>query len=659
MGARDLMQLEAIVLYHRDGERQHEVRFLPGELNVITGISDTGKSAVVEIVDFCLGSDEHGVYAGRELDTIGWYGLRLRIDGQAVFVARQRPPRGQKSSDRATIIVGNEQAPAPVALEQTTNIDQVTAQVGQILGIHENRQDPPEGSTRDPVAAQLRHAMPYVLQPQRLIADPRYLFDGQENHFKAQHIRDTLPYFLGAVDQDALAQRRELRLRRTELRQAQAALNDAEQATAAVVTRARVLLADAQRHRLAPGEIEVDAIEVRRVLKAALAQQPEGLPAAAAVTADQIAVLQDRKNDQAVDLRELRAQRRTVVRRVQSAAAFAAEAGEQRARLMSLQLLPEADEIDRTCPLCGSDHNPVGVGPAELRHELQRLRTQTANLRAVEPALQASIDGLDGKIAELRGRLDETDRELQALVARDNAVQQARGRLEEQAYLRGRIAEFLNEHPAVDPEARAALQNAVTLAEARVTELEAVLSADTTRRRTENALSFIGTEMTAMAAELGLSYSGDGVELDPVALTVVARDPDGPLWLNKDIGSGGNWVGYHLVTLLALQRHFIGHQRPVPRMLLLDQPTQAFFPRNKREATDRQLSDLPDEDRQRVDQIFELLRATVRELEGTLQIIVMDHVEFDDAWFEHAVGDNRWRGGRGLVPDDWYADSSS
>ncbi|MFG2794015.1 DUF3732 domain-containing protein [Streptomyces sp. NPDC048419] len=33
---------------------------------------------------------------------------------------------------------------------------------------------------------------------------------------------------------------------------------------------------------------------------------------------------------------------------------------------------------------------------------------------------------------------------------------------------------------------------------------------------------------------------------------------------------GENWVGYHLVAHLALRRYFTLHQRPVPRMLLLD-----------------------------------------------------------------------------------------
>lgn len=649
------MQVAAIVLYHRDGIRRHELLFQPGRLNVVTGVSDTGKSAVLAIIDYCLGSDSHGVFKGRELETIGWYGLRLLIDDQPIFVARRRPPDGQKVSDHAMLIVGARGTPGPGEITQTTNIATVTAELGRMIGISENLQDPPEGSTREPVTAGLRHAVPYILQPQRLIADPKYLFDGQENSFKEQHIRDTLPYFLGAVDQDALAQRRALRTRRNELRAARAALADAEVATSAVSARSALLLKDAQANGLVADDIDVDAVDAREILRAAIEHPPT-----ASVTltgeAEQVVGMQEHKSELGDRIRELRAERRALVLRARLAADFATEAGEHKARLLSLNLLPTADAIDRTCPLCGSEHEKEAPAVDELRHELERVSAQTAVSMAVEPHLQAAIDELDTRIQELSGRLDEMDRELQVLVARNELARRTRSRSELQAYLRGRIGGFLEEHPAVDAAGRAGLHAAVDLAEGRVRELEEALSADTTRRRTENALSYVGTDMTEMAQRLNLSYSTDGVQLDPVALTVVARDRHGPVWLKDDIGSGKNWVGYHIVTLLALHRYFIEHHRPVPRMLLLDQPTQAFFPTNKRNDPERGLGDLPDEDQAQVARIFDLLRVTVEALAGQLQIIVMDHAEFDEDWFAEAVGDNTWRGGRGLVPGDWFVD---
>ncbi|MEV4422475.1 DUF3732 domain-containing protein [Patulibacter sp. NPDC049589] len=650
------MQIESIVLYHRDGERVHEVPFQMGAVNVITGVSDTGKSAVLEIIDYCLGSSTHGVYRGDELESIGWYGLRLMVDGTPVFVARERPPLGQASSDRATFIIGAGEIPPASAIKQTTNIGSVIQQLGSLLGMGENEQAPPEGSTRAAVTATLRHATSYTFQRQRLVADPKYLFDGQEDNFKELHIRDTLPYFLGAVDQDALAQRRQLRTRRAELKAAEARLADVDNETQATAQRALALLADAREHQLVERISEVPPEHLRRALAEAVEHVPATAPALTG-DAERIAALQDRKADGATELGELRAHRRAYVNRQRLARDLASESSEHRARLASLGLFPGNTGTGNgaECPLCGGTDHAHDPGPAQLRAELERASEQAAASVAVEPELQADIDALDVNIANLQGALDQTDREIQELVQRSAVARRTRGRLEQQAYVRGRITGFLEEHPPLNEGQRALLVTEAETARGRVEALEEALSADTTRTRTENALAYIGSDMTEMAKALRLSYAVDGVRLDPVSLTVVGRTPAGPVWLNRDIGSGKNWVGYHVVTLLALHKYFSNHRRPVPRLLILDQPTQAFFPKTKQDAPDRSLSDMKDEDQVQVGRIFDLIKRTVDELQGRLQVIIMDHAQLDTDWFAKAVGPHNWRGpGRGLVPTDWY-----
>jgi hypothetical protein len=221
------MQVRSIVLYHRDGMRMREVQFQLGKLNVVTGVSETGKSALIEIVDYCLGKDRHTVYSGPITDTVGWYGLRLSIGDQPVFVARKAPDADQQTSGEAVLLLGVDEAPAPGELEPNTNVDALTVRLGGLIGIEDNEQVPPEGATRNPIRATLRHALTYVFQRQRIIADPELLFPGQDDTFSKLATRDTLPYFLGAVDRDALAQRRELRLRRADLRRARENLDAA------------------------------------------------------------------------------------------------------------------------------------------------------------------------------------------------------------------------------------------------------------------------------------------------------------------------------------------------------------------------------------------------------------------------------------------------
>jgi DNA repair ATPase RecN len=74
------MQLLAIILYGALGE-QRVIRFRPGALNVVTGISATGKSALLDIVDFCLGRSTVTMAVGPITDRVAWYAVLVQLPG--------------------------------------------------------------------------------------------------------------------------------------------------------------------------------------------------------------------------------------------------------------------------------------------------------------------------------------------------------------------------------------------------------------------------------------------------------------------------------------------------------------------------------------------------------------------------------------------------
>jgi len=93
------MQLADLVIYGDRGQLRR-LEFERGALNVITGESQTGKSALIEAIRYCFGSEQLEVPQGVIHDAVAWYGLRLMLDdGSYAFVARPRPPSGQASSN--------------------------------------------------------------------------------------------------------------------------------------------------------------------------------------------------------------------------------------------------------------------------------------------------------------------------------------------------------------------------------------------------------------------------------------------------------------------------------------------------------------------------------------------------------------------------------
>jgi hypothetical protein len=194
-------------------------------------------------------------------------------------------------------------------------------------------------------------------------------------------------------------------------------------------------------------------------------------------------------------------------------------------------------------------------------------------------------------------------------------------------------------------------QHARLRTEQEVQHLAEALGSDAVRSRTTSLLRTVSRQMTAWAQALGLEHSADGAQIDLDRLTIVADTPQGPAYMDRgEIGSGMNWVGYHLTAYLALQQFFIEHDRPVPSFIVLDQPSQAFFPRDRESGGD--LSELADTDRENTRRLYELTHQVVGELGGRLQVVALDHADFEDPWFAESVV-QRWRGGEALIPPQW------
>ena len=124
------------------------------------------------------------------------------------------------------------------------------------------------------------------------------------------------------------------------------------------------------------------------------------------------------------------------------------------------------------------------------------------------------------------------------------------------------------------------------------------------------------------------------------------------------MGSGANWLGYHLAIHAALHSWFIQRKRPVPRFLFLDQPSQAYYPQDRdivsalEEDMDGSLNFLQEDDRTAVKRVFRWLYEVVNAHAPNLQIIVTDHADIAEEWFTNSVV-QRWRGDDKLIPQDW------
>jgi len=129
------MQILALAIYR--GAERRVVRFNSGRLNVITGWPGTGKSSLLEIVEYCLGRTK-ATFARGALDVVEWYGLLIEHEGTRVFVARPAPREGAASASAAMVQLVASDVAAPDELTTNADTDTLREQLTRLIGIEDN-----------------------------------------------------------------------------------------------------------------------------------------------------------------------------------------------------------------------------------------------------------------------------------------------------------------------------------------------------------------------------------------------------------------------------------------------------------------------------------------------------------------------------------------
>jgi hypothetical protein len=406
------------------------------------------------------------------------------------------------------------------------------------------------------------------------------------------------------------------------------------------------LVAEARRVGLiSQDSVVTDAQGIITLLQTAVVPRPMNLNVVDDATSD-LNQLEERRRRLRGDFQDVRDEIFEVERARRDASEFEAEAREQEARLSSIGLIRGAGLSANVCPLCDSHlAHPVPTVD-EIRQSLAGIETQLLSVRRDTPRLQERLGTLEARRAELEADLRLVQRQMPQRIADNERMRVQQNQFVEQARVSGRIAYYLESYRATEP--KSDFSQSIERLRAEIAELEQLLDDDTIESRLDTALNLIGQELTVYARELLLEHGANPLRLDVKRLTVIADTVDGPLALSQ-MGSGENWVGYHVATHLSLHKLLRLRNRPVPAFPMLDQPSQAHYPPEYDQ--NGLIEGLRDEDQAAVRRLFWLLSEYCAALAPRMQVIVSDHVELRDEWFHNAIVE-RWRDGIKLVPAD-------
>lgn len=645
-------QILDIVLYNYAGE-QRVLSLKPGKMNIITGASKRGKTALIEIIDYCIGSDDCGIPEGVIRKAVQWVGIRLKVTEGQVFIARKLPDPSAKSSSEVYYEVKKiVEIPEYSILKQTTNPQTLIALLTKHSGIGENRNVPPSGQTRSPLSANIKHALFFTFQQQSEVISNRYLFHKQGEPFIPQAIKDTLPYFLGAVTEDYVAKMEYLRELRHKLKGLERTLSEFESILGDGISRAHSLLSEAKDFGLfsepLPDKWE-DCIKALRSIQSKSFESEKEIE----IEGDAFKQLQTEREQLIQNLRRLKDELEAAKSLIFEKHDYSHETEEHTSRLQSIGLFTStSSDKPYVCPLCQSTLESRCLPQVkEIEDSIKIISEQVRSIDERSPKMQEITRIIEQRIEDTKLKLRQNREALDAIQVSNERLQGIHDRNAKRAHILGRVGLYLESLPPIEDSSD--LKREIQLLCEEISNLEDELSDEVIQDRIASIISIMSKDMSLWANKLQLEHSEYPLRLDLKQLTVVADTEGGPIPMFK-MGSGANWVGYHLITHFALHKWFVKKNRPVPRFLFIDQPSQVYFPADK--DVNGRMDGIENEDREAVARMYKLALEVVQELKGNLQIILTDHADINEKWFQDCVIE-RWRGKNKLVPEQWESDN--
>lgn len=193
-------QIEKVILWSKDAQKKPRIiKFELNKVNLITGSSKSGKSSLIPIIDYCLGSSKCSIPVNAIRDSTSWYGVQVKTESSRLLIARRDPGRQQSTTN--AFFIESENIEIPLFIERhTTNINNVKDRLNEISGVSNISFDFYDTGRLDKTRTSLRDLAAFNYQPQNIVANPNALFYKVDSFEHKSKLVTILPYVLGALN---------------------------------------------------------------------------------------------------------------------------------------------------------------------------------------------------------------------------------------------------------------------------------------------------------------------------------------------------------------------------------------------------------------------------------------------------------------------------
>lgn len=650
--------IDSVILWPKKNNFTYrKVDFVPDKVNIITGASRTGKSAIIPIIDYCLGSSKCTIPVDTIRNACAWFGVLFSLDTEKMLLCRKEP--GSKAVTGEMFILSDKEIEIPDTITANTNVTEVNNLLNELFQMSFLDLDP---TTKDFSARpSYRDFMAFVFQPQNIVANADVMFYKTDTMEHRQRLINIFPYALGAITPKVLAARQELEKLR---KQRERLLRDIESIKE---------VSEQWRHEVA-GWIsqakEMGLTDVSPNPDLPFEQQIQQLSSIVGKADIDSRITAENIKDMSAELVSLRSEESTISSKLFTLQKRHAEMLQLRKSMdqyqESLQIQIQRLEIsawlrslissDGTCPLCNHVHAGVSNELDALCNAISEIERSAGDMKTVPAAFEREMQVVEDEIALCSEQLAAVRGRIASESRRKTDAANKKFTLSEISRFLGRLEASLQTYERIGKNSE--LDARLSAVAARIVELSRIVDEADIKKKQDAAIKYINQKTSELVQQLDAEHPDDPVEFLIRDLTLKVKSTSGRddyLW---EIGSASNWLAYHVATTLAFQQFFQTRGSiSIPNFIIFDQPSQVYFPQLRKKAdeeTDEKV-DILDEDKLAVKKIFSAMSKYLQTTDHKVQIIVTEHAD-EDIWGDvqdtHLV--ERWRGNNTkLIPLEW------
>jgi len=638
--------IKEIIIFDKNGEK----RTVPLEqgVNIITGESKTGKSALVEIIDYCLCSTRCTIPKGKITDFSYLYTLVMDINEHTYIIARQNWNNGGKMyflKENPTFKY-DILALSYFDDKMTMSFKEAQYEIECALGLFVTNMS--TDADQQGKKASLRNMVSYLFQHQNLMASKFALFYRFSDYYKRKDIIDQFPVFAGMISQEYYSDLIQLNSLKAQLKQKYKKQKTNEKSTAYIKENLSLLMTD----YFALLEQEFDSkISVQKMLKIA-----SDLPDFDDSQLFGESKIVTRYSELNTELESLRNEEREILLKIKNIdkASNTGTAFSEMLKDLKLQTIVAGIETNEyVCPICGHDCDEIAEKDAEIIEATEWLDNELIITERYTSDFSEDVRKLKDAHSQINDNIREVWKQIKTIEQKFISSKKLVSKREKVNYAKAKIALYAEMSgsgifESVDEDIEE-LKEQIKILDEKIKGFDV----ETKKARAE---AFLSENMNRLSQTLDFED-----EYRPINLNFGLIDESFDIYQHQnnkekirlyEMGSGANWVSCHIALFLSFLRYFAKQDNsPMPLFMFFDQPSQVYFPQG-----DDKNDKVTQADVLAVNKMYKTIFDEINSIgkdTGVLpQIIIVDHVDGNNLIikdeFEGYVRRN-WRNNTALI----------